>query len=145
VTIDQAAARDARRALAAGCVGNLVEWYDFALYGAFATVLATVMFPEADPVSALVATFAVFGVALVARPAGALLFAHYGDRLGRRRAAGGQHPAHGRGHRRHRPAARARLDRVARPCPAGPAPGRAGRGHGRGVRRVGGVRGRAGP
>jgi MHS family proline/betaine transporter-like MFS transporter len=86
VTIDQAAARDARRALAAGCVGNLVEWYDFALYGAFATVLATVMFPEADPVSALVATFAVFGVALVARPAGALLFAHYGDRLGRRRA-----------------------------------------------------------
>ena len=86
MTIDQAAARDARRALAAGCVGNLVEWYDFALYGAFATVLATVMFPEADPVSALVATFAVFGVALVARPAGALLFAHYGDRLGRRRA-----------------------------------------------------------
>jgi MHS family proline/betaine transporter-like MFS transporter len=86
VTIDQAAARDARRALAAGCAGNLVEWYDFALYGAFATVLAAVMFPGADPASALVATLAVFGVALVARPAGALLFAHYGDRLGRRRA-----------------------------------------------------------
>ena len=85
--LHQATASDARRrALVAGCVGNLVEWYDFALYGAFATVLAAVVFPEADPVGALLATFAVFGVALVARPAGALLFAHYGDQQGRRRA-----------------------------------------------------------
>jgi MHS family proline/betaine transporter-like MFS transporter len=83
----QAAARDARRrALAAGCVGNLVEWYDFALYGAFATVIAAVFFPTADPVSGLLSTFAVFGVAFLARPAGALLFAHHGDRLGRQRA-----------------------------------------------------------
>jgi MFS transporter, MHS family, proline/betaine transporter len=44
--IHQATASDARRrALVAGCVGNLVEWYDFALYGAFATVLAAVFFP----------------------------------------------------------------------------------------------------
>jgi MHS family proline/betaine transporter-like MFS transporter len=85
--IHRATASDARRrALVAGCVGNLVEWYDFALYGAFATVLAAVFFPASDPVSGLPATFAVFGVAFVARPAGALLFAHYGDRLGRRRA-----------------------------------------------------------
>jgi MFS transporter, MHS family, proline/betaine transporter len=75
-----------RRALVAGCVGNLVEWYDFALYGALATVLAATFFPEADPVSGLLAAFAVFGVAFLARPAGALVFAHYGDRLGRRRA-----------------------------------------------------------
>jgi MFS transporter, MHS family, proline/betaine transporter len=85
--IDHATASDARRrALAAGCVGNLVEWYDFALYGAFATVLAAAFLPEADPASGLLATFAVFGVAFLARPAGALLFAHQGDRLGRRRA-----------------------------------------------------------
>jgi MFS transporter, MHS family, proline/betaine transporter len=85
--IHQATASQARRrALVAGCVGNLVEWYDFALYGAFATVLAAVFFPEADPVSGLLAAFAVFGVAFLARPAGALLFAHHGDRLGRRRA-----------------------------------------------------------
>jgi MFS transporter, MHS family, proline/betaine transporter len=85
--IHQATAADARRrALAAGCVGNLVEWYDFALYGAFATLLAAAFFPEADPVSGLLAAFAVFGVAFLARPVGALVFAHYGDRLGRRRA-----------------------------------------------------------
>jgi MFS transporter, MHS family, proline/betaine transporter len=75
-----------RRALLAGSIGNFVEWYDFALYGAFATVVAATFFPEADPVSGLLAAFAVFGVAFLARPAGALLFAHYGDRLGRRRA-----------------------------------------------------------
>jgi MHS family proline/betaine transporter-like MFS transporter len=84
--IHQATASDARRrALVAGCIGNLVEWYDFALYGAFATVLAAAFFPEAHSVNALLAAFAVFGVAFVARPAGALFFAHYGDRLGRRR------------------------------------------------------------
>jgi MFS transporter, MHS family, proline/betaine transporter len=77
---------DRRRALLAGSVGNLVEWYDFALYGAFATVIAATFFPGADPSSGLLAAFAVFGVAFLARPAGALLFAHYGDRLGRRRA-----------------------------------------------------------
>jgi MHS family proline/betaine transporter-like MFS transporter len=75
-----------RRALLAGSIGNLVEWYDFALYGAFATVLAATFFPQADPASGLLAAFAVFGVAFLARPAGALLFAHAGDRLGRRRA-----------------------------------------------------------
>jgi MHS family proline/betaine transporter-like MFS transporter len=85
--IHQATASDARRrALVAGCIGNLVEWYDFAIYGAFATILATAFFPEADPVSGLLAAFAVFGVAFLARPAGALLFAHHGDRRGRRRA-----------------------------------------------------------
>jgi MHS family proline/betaine transporter-like MFS transporter len=83
--IQQATARDARRrALAAGCIGNLVEWYDFALYGAFATIIAATFFPGTDPVSGLLAAFAVFGVAFLARPAGALLFAHHGDRLGRR-------------------------------------------------------------
>jgi len=44
-----------RRALLAGSIGNFVEWYDFALYGAFATVVAASFFPEADPVSGLLA------------------------------------------------------------------------------------------
>ena len=85
--IQQATTRDARRrALVAGCIGNLVEWYDFALYSAFATTIAAIFFPGIDPVTSLFAVFAVFGVAFLARPAGALVFAHYGDRLGRRRA-----------------------------------------------------------
>ena len=75
-----------RRALVAGCIGNFVEWYDFALYGAFATIIATTFFSERDPVSALLATYWIFVVAFLARPAGALLFGHFGDRLGRRRA-----------------------------------------------------------
>jgi MHS family proline/betaine transporter-like MFS transporter len=85
--VSQPAAGDfRRRALLAGCVGNLVEWYDFALYGAFATVIATTFLPATDPVGGLVATFGIFGVAFLARPAGALIFAHFGDRLGRRRS-----------------------------------------------------------
>jgi MFS transporter, MHS family, proline/betaine transporter len=63
-----------------------VEWYDFALYGAFATVLAATFFPGTDSLSRLVAAFAVFGVAFLARPVGALAFASYGDRHGRQRA-----------------------------------------------------------
>jgi MFS family permease len=77
--------RASRRALVAGCVGNLVEWYDFALFGAFASVIAATFFPGQDPSAGLLATFTVFGVAFLARPAGALLFANWGDRQGRRR------------------------------------------------------------
>jgi MFS transporter, MHS family, proline/betaine transporter len=76
----------ARRALVAGSVGNLVEWYDFALYGAFATIIAQTFFSGTDGTDGLLAAFGVFGLAFVARPAGALLFGHLGDRLGRRRA-----------------------------------------------------------
>jgi hypothetical protein len=81
--LDHATTSDARRrALVAGCVGNLVEWYDFALYGASATVLAARFFPGADPVSRLPAAFAIFGVAFLARPAGALLRAGQGVAVG---------------------------------------------------------------
>ena len=76
----------ARRALVAGSIGNLVEWYDFALYGAFATIIARTFFVSTDGTDGLLAAFGVFGLAFVARPAGALLFGHFGDRFGRRRA-----------------------------------------------------------
>lgn len=75
-----------RRALIAGCLGNLVEWYDFALYGAFAAIIAATFFAGDDAAGGLTATFGIFGIAFLARPAGAVLFAHYGDRHGRRRA-----------------------------------------------------------
>jgi MFS transporter, MHS family, proline/betaine transporter len=73
-----------RRALVAACIGNAVEWYDFALYGAFATVLASTYFPSADRDASLLASFAVFSSAFVFRPVGALLFGRLGDRRGRR-------------------------------------------------------------
>jgi MHS family proline/betaine transporter-like MFS transporter len=73
-----------RRALVAACIGNAVEWYDFALYGAFATILAITYFPSADRDANLLAAFAVFSTAFIFRPVGALLFGRLGDRSGRR-------------------------------------------------------------
>jgi MHS family proline/betaine transporter-like MFS transporter len=73
-----------RRALVGACIGNVVEWYDFALYGAFATVLASSFFPGADRHASLLAAFAVFATAFLIRPAGALVFGGRGDRRGRR-------------------------------------------------------------
>lgn len=79
-----AAGSASRRALAAACIGNVVEWYDFAIYGAFASVIAVTYFPSANPVAGLSASFAVFATAFLARPVGAVLFGRLGDRLGRR-------------------------------------------------------------
>ncbi|MEJ8646349.1 MFS transporter [Streptomyces sp. MS1.HAVA.3] len=82
----------ARRALLAGSAGNLVEWYEFGVYGCFATVIAANFFtPHADTgagaasgAGALVATYASFALAFFFRPVGALVFGRLGDRLGRR-------------------------------------------------------------
>jgi MFS transporter, MHS family, proline/betaine transporter len=83
--IDPTARRSSpRRALVSACIGNVVEWYDFALYGAFATVLASVYFPSADRHANLLATFAVFSTAFIFRPVGAVLLGRRGDRRGRR-------------------------------------------------------------
>jgi MFS transporter, MHS family, proline/betaine transporter len=73
-----------RRALVAACIGNVVEWYDFALYGAFATVLAGAYFPSADEQASLLAAFAVFSTAFIVRPVGALLLGRRADHRGRR-------------------------------------------------------------
>src|SRR5690606_14751268 len=61
-----------------------IEWYDFAVYGYFATSIAGAFFPAGNRVAALLGTFAVFAVAYFARPLGAFLLGHIGDRLGRR-------------------------------------------------------------
>lgn len=73
-----------RRILLAGAIGNFVEWYDFVLYGYFATTIAHLFFPKQDPTAALLSTFAIFAVGFVARPLGGIAFGHLGDRLGRR-------------------------------------------------------------
>jgi MHS family proline/betaine transporter-like MFS transporter len=62
-----------------------VEWYDFIIYGLFATTIATLFFPSEDRFASLLATFAIFGVSFVVRPVGALIIGSYGDRMGRRR------------------------------------------------------------
>ncbi|MCX4820587.1 MFS transporter [Streptomyces sp. NBC_01142] len=75
-----------RRALLAGSVGNFVEWYEFGVYGYFATIIAANFFtPEgASDAEGLVKTYASFALAFFFRPIGAALFGRVGDRIGRR-------------------------------------------------------------
>jgi MHS family proline/betaine transporter-like MFS transporter len=79
-----AEAATAKKAVTAGAIGNFVEWYDYSVYGFFATVIASQFFPSEDRVASLLATFAVFAVAFFMRPVGAFVFGHYGDTIGRR-------------------------------------------------------------
>lgn len=73
------------RLIPATLIGSLIEWYDIAIYGqAAALVFATLFFPDFSPTAGLVAAFATFGVGYVARPVGAIIFGHIGDRYGRR-------------------------------------------------------------
>lgn len=75
----------ARRAVASGAFGSALEWFDFSVYGALsATVFPQLFFPDVAPSTALLASFASFGVGLAARPLGGLIFGMLGDRLGRR-------------------------------------------------------------
>ncbi len=75
-----------RRTLVAGVVGNVMEWYDFGLYGYFAPVIAGQFFPSEDRIASLIYTFGVFAAGFLMRPVGAALFGHYGDRVGRKKA-----------------------------------------------------------
>lgn len=77
---------DQRRAIAAACIGNFLEWYEFVLYGYFAGVFAILFFPQADPAVALMTTFLVFGISFIIRPLGGLFFGYIGDKLGRKAA-----------------------------------------------------------
>ncbi len=68
----------------AGGIGTAIEWYDFALYGFLAPVIATQFFPAESRATSLLATFAIFAVAYLMRPIGGLLFGHLGDKFGRK-------------------------------------------------------------
>jgi MHS family proline/betaine transporter-like MFS transporter len=72
------------RALLAAGTGNFVEWFDFAVYGQFATLIALHFFPLEDTTAGLLSTFAVYALGFFARPLGGVLFGHLGDRWGRR-------------------------------------------------------------
>jgi MHS family proline/betaine transporter-like MFS transporter len=75
-----------RRVVAAGMMGNILEWYDFSVYGYFAQAIGREFFPTGDPLSSVLAAFGAFAVGFLMRPFGAVLFGHVGDRLGRKRA-----------------------------------------------------------
>jgi MFS transporter, MHS family, proline/betaine transporter len=70
-----------RKAVLAASIGNFIEWFEFGLYGFFAAAIAANFFPGSH---SLISTFAAFGVSFVLRPLGALIFGHFGDRMGRR-------------------------------------------------------------
>jgi MFS family permease len=74
-----------RRAVVASTVGTIIEAYDFLLYVQVAPlVFAKLYFPESDPLVGTLQAFAIYAVGFVARPVGAALFGHYGDRIGRK-------------------------------------------------------------
>lgn len=74
---------DHKRVIAASFVGNFVEWFDYAVYGYLAVVIAGVFFPSSDPQAALLSTFAVFALSFFIRPIGGFIWGHIGDRIGR--------------------------------------------------------------
>lgn len=73
-----------RKVTAAAAAGTFVEWFDFAIYGVFATTIADEFFPGEDSAAGLLQTFAVFAVAFAMRPLGGFIFGPLGDRIGRK-------------------------------------------------------------
>lgn len=70
--------------IVAATIGNVLEWYDFLVYGFFAATLAEVFFPASNPTVSLLITFGAFGLSYVARPLGAIVIGAYTDRAGRK-------------------------------------------------------------
>jgi MFS family permease len=76
--------QDFRRVIIAASVGNVIEWYDFYIFGSLATVLAAKFFEKSHPVAALLSTIALFTAGFLIRPLGAFLFGWLGDKVGRK-------------------------------------------------------------
>jgi MFS family permease len=73
-----------RRAVIASTVGTTIEWYDFLLYSVVTgLVFGKLFFPTSEPLVGVLQAFAVYAVGFIARPIGAAIFGHYGDRIGR--------------------------------------------------------------
>jgi MHS family proline/betaine transporter-like MFS transporter len=73
-----------RRVVVAATIGNVLEWFDFLVYGYFAVTIAEVFFPVKSPTVSLLITFAAFGLSYVVRPLGAVVIGGYTDRHGRK-------------------------------------------------------------
>src|SRR4029078_1622367 len=85
IHLDAAQLRQQRvRAIIASAVGTSIEWYDFVLYGVAASlVFPQKFFPQSDPFIATLLSYSTFFVGFAARPIGAAIFGHFGDRIGR--------------------------------------------------------------
>lgn len=75
-----------RRVVLASLVGNILEWFDFAIYGYFAVAIGRHFFPSDNPTVSLLAALGVFAAGFIARPVGGAIFGHIADRMGRRKA-----------------------------------------------------------
>lgn len=72
------------KVIAAGAIGNILEWFDFAVYGYFAVFIGKTFFPQSDPVAQVIGAFGIFAIGYLARPLGGILIGHIGDRHGRK-------------------------------------------------------------
>lgn len=72
------------KCLGAGTVGNVLEWYDFGLYGFLAPLIGAHFFPSSNPIASLLGAYGGFAIGFAMRPIGGMLLGHVGDRLGRR-------------------------------------------------------------
>jgi metabolite-proton symporter len=85
VLSDEEHSTQLRRAVIASTIGTAIEWYDFFLYSTVTgLVFAKLYFPASDPLVGTLQSFAVYAVGFAARPVGAAIFGHYGDRIGRK-------------------------------------------------------------
>src|ERR1044071_8405838 len=73
-----------RRMIVAAMIGNVLEWFDFVVYGFFAVTIAEVFFPANNPTVSLLVTWGTFGLAYFVRPLGAIVVGSYTDRAGRK-------------------------------------------------------------
>ena len=83
-TLRRPSAAEIRKASVAATIGNIMEWYDFAVYGFFAITIAKLFFPTGDDVTSLLLTVGTFGVGFFMRPVGAIVLGAYSDRKGRK-------------------------------------------------------------
>jgi MFS family permease len=83
-TVEVIDIKASRKALIAGSLGNLIEWYEFAIYAYMAPLIAPIFFPSEDPVAGILSTFVVLAMAFFMRPIGAVVFGRLTDRIGRK-------------------------------------------------------------
>src|SRR3984957_800530 len=73
-----------KKAMLAGVSGTALQWYDFAIFGYFAPIIAANYFPNDNPVAAMLSAFSVFAVGYLLAPVGSMVFGFIGDRYGRK-------------------------------------------------------------